>query len=430
MREEKNFFHFFLSSPESSIPKACQDIASTKAAYRFFSNKRIKPDLIMEAHQLKILEKVSDSKVVLKIQDTTELNYNSQKSIKGLGYLDNSKCIGLKVHSTLVVSEVGLIISQKVWSRDKVGTKHTRHEKPIEEKESYKWLESLKETESMFSDKLQIMIADRESDIYDLFTMPRRKNSHFLIRASQNRLLKDIDKKLFTALEKADAKGNLVIEVGRKKGQDSRLANLTVKYERLSIKAPKNTPKEIKDVSLNAILVEEREFSDGIEPIKWILLTTLEIASLEDALKYVRWYSYRWLIERFHFVLKSGCQIEKLQLGSSEQIQKALAMYSIMSSIILFITYKARIEPDSSAEEIFTKKELKVLYLLTHKKEYTSKNTITFKDSILYIAKLGGFLARKSDGNPGLKTIWLGYRKFYDIIQGVNLIKHFKYINT
>ncbi|RYY00089.1 IS4 family transposase, partial [bacterium] len=302
--------------------------------------------------------------------------------------------------------------------------------KPIEEKESYKWLESLKETESMFSDKLQIMIADRESDIYDLFTMPRRKNSHFLIRASQNRLLKDIDKKLFTALEKADAKGNLVIEVGRKKGQDSRLANLTVKYERLSIKAPKNTPKEIKDVSLNAILVEEREFSDGIEPIKWILLTTLEIASLEDALKYVRWYSYRWLIERFHFVLKSGCQIEKLQLGSSEQIQKALAMYSIMSSIILFITYKARIEPDSSAEEIFTKKELKVLYLLTHKKEYTSKNTITFKDSILYIAKLGGFLARKSDGNPGLKTIWLGYRKFYDIIQGVNLIKHFKYINT
>lgn len=138
----------------------------------------------------------------------------------------------------------------------------------------------------------------------------------------------------------------------------------------------------------------------------------------------------RWLIERFHFVLKSGCQIEKLQLGSSEQIQKALAMYSIMTSIILFITYKARIEPESSAEEIFTKKELKVLYLLTHKKEYTSNNPITFKKSILCIAKLGKFLARKSDGNPGLKTIWLGYRKFNGIIESVNLIKHFEYINT
>lgn len=99
--------------------------------------------------------------------------------------------------------------------------------------------------------------------------MPRRKNSHFLIRASQNRLLKNIDKKLFTVLEKADDKGNVVIEVGRKKGQDSRLANLTVKYEKFSIKEPKNTPKEIKDVSLNAILVEEKEFSEGIEPIKW-----------------------------------------------------------------------------------------------------------------------------------------------------------------
>ena len=385
----------------------------------------------MESHYLKTLERLDSEKVILKMQDTTELNFTSQKSMKDVGYLTYAKCNGLMVHTTLSVTENGLpigIIAQKVWSRDNElrGKASERSSKPIEEKESFRWLETLRDTERMFSNsQIQVMIGDRESDIYELFEIPRIKNSHFLLRGTQNRLIEHIDKKLFTALENADAKGYVNLDVGRKNGQEARTAELVVKYESIRIKAPKNSKKKTNEIELNVILVEELEAPENIEPIKWILLTTLDITNLEDALKYVRWYSYRWLIERYHYVLKSGCQIENLQLDSGEKIKKALSIYSIIACRLLNITYKARKEPESSCEQIFEKKEWKMLYVLVHKNNKVPEEPPKLKDAVLWMGRLGGFLARKSDGLPGVKNIWRGYRKFYEIIDGVNLLNQF-----
>ena len=385
----------------------------------------------MESHYLKTLERLDSEKVILKMQDTTELNFTSHKSMKDVGYLTYAKCNGLMVHTTLCVTENGLpvgIIDQKVWARDNElrGKSSERSSKPIEEKESFRWLETLRDTERMFSNsQIQVMIGDRESDIYELFEVSRIKNSHFLVRGTQNRLIEHMDKKLFTALENADAKGYVNLDVGRKNGQQARTAELIVKYESIRIKAPKNSKKRTNEIDLNVILVEELEAPENIEPIKWILLTTLDITNLEDALKYVRWYSYRWLIERYHYVLKSGCQIENLQLDSGEKIKKALSIYSIIACRLLNITYKARKEPESSCEQIFKKEEWKMLYILAHKNNKMPEQPTTLKDVVLWIARLGGFLARKSDGLTDLKNIWRGYRKFYEIIDGVNLLNQF-----
>jgi hypothetical protein len=392
----------------------------------------------MESHKLTTIEKFENAKIILKMQDTTELNFTSQKAMEDIGYLANSKCSGLLVHTTLSVTETGIpvgIINQKVWARDyaEKGKKVDRHTKKIEDKESYRWLESFEQTEKMFlNTQTQVMIGDRESDIYELFEMDRQKNSHFLVRATQNRLIEHVDRKLFTALENSESKGNLIVEVDRKKGQSSRTANLVVKYETFKIKAPKNSKKDTEEVELNVILVEELDAPEGIEPIKWILITTLDISCLEDALKYVRWYSYRWLIERYHYVLKSGCQIEKLQLDSGDKIQKALSIYSIIACKLLNLTYHSRKDPESSCESSFEKKEWEMLYVLVHRKDNFPKETPKLKDVVLWIAQLGGFLARKHDGEPGVKTIWRGYRKFMDILEGVNLLQQFsnKSINT
>jgi hypothetical protein len=427
IKDVRKWFHFFLEKPCSSIPEACVDWANTKAVYRFYSNEKVKATSIMEGHLLKVLERTEKYQIILKAQDTTDLDYTNHKSKKDTGYLKRYSN-GLSVHSTIAISPDGIplgIINQQVWARDneQKGKAEKRYEKNIEQKESYRWLESLKETEKLFENtKLQVMIADRESDIYDLFTLSRRKNSHFLIRAGQNRLLQHVDRKLFTAIEKSNSKGKFTIEVGRKKGQSSRIAELDVKYERLIIKAPKNTSKEIKTVELNVILVEETNPPDGIEAIKWILLTTLEINSLEDALTYVRWYSYRWLIERYHYVLKSGCNIEQLQL--EDNTEKAVAFYSIIACLLLRMTYQARIETQVSCEEILTKNEWQSLYVLVHKKADFPKEIPTMKEAIRWLARLGGFLARKSDGEPGVKTLWRGCRTFYDIIEGVNLLNN------
>jgi len=416
-----------LENPQSSIPEACDDWATTKATYNFYSNDKVKAELIMEAHVLKTLEKAEKYPLILKAQDTTELDYTSHESKKDSGYLKKYRN-GLSVHSTLAISDDGVplgIIHQKTWFRDEQekGKTSDRYKKSIKQKESNRWLESLQETEKLFENtKIQVTIADRESDIYDFFALPRKKNSHFLIRAGQNRLLKEVDEKLFQAIESSPYKGKLNVEVPRKKGQASRTAELTIKYESLEIKAPKNTPKETKSVKLNVILVHEQNPPDDSEAIKWILLTTLEINILEDALKYVRWYSYRWLIERYHYVLKSGCNIENLQL--EDNTDKAVAFYSIIACLLLQMTYQARLKSEVSCEEVLTKQQWQTLYVLVHKKADIPKKTPSMKEAVRWIARLGGFLARKSDGEPGVKTLWRGLRRFYDIIEGVNLLNN------
>lgn len=389
----------------------------------------------MESYYSKTVEKGKNDKIILNIQDTTELNFTSQKSKKGLGYIGSSNCSGLMVHTTLSVTEEGVpigITNQSIWIREEKEKIKERKKIKTLKKESSKWVESLRKTDTLFCDEnqIKIMIGDRESDFYDLFIHPRDKNSHLLVRSCQNRLIEGDKEKLFTALDQLELKGKYSIEVGRKKGQDTRIAELTVKYDKFKIKEPRNTKKEISQVELNVILVEEIKSDEVLEPIKWVLLTTLDINSMEDALKYVRWYSYRWLIERYHYVLKSGCQVEDLQLDSGEKIKKALALYSIVACKLLNLTYNSRKNPEVSCEEFFSEREWQILYMLSNKTPNLPKEIPNLKDVVLWIAKLGGFISRKSDGLPGVKTIWRGYRRFMDILENLDLLESLQFLKT
>jgi transposase Tn5 family protein len=377
----------------------------------------------MESHTLKTLEKLETYPVVLKIQDTTELDYTSHKHTKGTGYLTQSSMTGFFVHSTLAVTEYGLpvgIIDQKVWARDnnEKGKTKQRRQKAIEQKESFKWLESEQNTKAMFlNSQIQVTIADRESDIYDFFALPREKNHHFLIRACQDRVIEHTEATLFQALDKMAVSGELSIEVARNKQSEKRQANLAVKYQSILFKCPVNAKKKFEPIKLNVIVIEEVDAPEDVEAIKWVLLTTLEIDSLESVLKYVRWYSYRWLIERFHYTLKSGCQIEKLELGSVDNLMNALAIYSIIAVNLLNLTYQTRKEPEASCETFFTKIEWKILYRYVNKGKAIPKEPPKLKEVVILVARLGGFLARKGDGFPGVKTLWKGYSKFQQILR-------------
>lgn len=251
----------------------------------------------MESHYLKTLELLENEEIILKIQDTTSLDFTSQKAMKDIGYYSQNGQ-GLLVHTTLAVTGSGLpigIINQKVWSRDNENRgKGNRHKTSIEYKESYKWLESMEKTEKMFlNTQLQVMIGDREADIYDLFAMNRNNNSHFLVRGKHDRSLINEHYNLFKTLDNLEIKGHTKLEIGRGNSQKSRIADLNIKYDTLNIKGTKLSVSDKTDVLVNVILVEESTVSDGLEPIKWLLLTSLEIESLEDVLKYVKWYSYR-----------------------------------------------------------------------------------------------------------------------------------------
>ena len=327
------------SHPESSIPQASGDWASTKGAYRFWSNGKVESDSIIHGHKLATLERLSGHKILLSIQDTTDLNFTHHGKKQDMGHLDHPFSKGLKVHSSLVVSEQGVpqgLIYQHVWARDPktLSKKHKRSKLKTKDKESQRWLDALTANQDDIpSDKCVITIADREADIYDFFALPRREGSHLLIRVSHNRCVEHEAKYLWESVRESPVLGEVSVEIGRKDKQPAREANLTVRIANLSICPPANRPDKssLKPIPVHLVLAEEYGPPEGVKPVCWLLLATFPVESFDDAIKCVRYYSYRWLIERYHFVLKSGCGLERLQLETATGF------------IGLWLTYEARL---------------------------------------------------------------------------------------
>jgi hypothetical protein len=183
-----------------------------------------------------------------------------------------------------------------------------------------------------------------------------------------------------------------------------------VRYRALAMPPPHHHLKrgQLKPLSLWAILVQEEAPSAGVTPIVWLLWTSLPITDLDAALRCVRWYSYRWLIERYHFVLKSGCRLEDLQLAEAARLERALATYCIVAWRLLWLTYEARQNPDTPCDRVLERSEWQALYCRIHKTSRPPATPPTLRQAVRWIAQLGGFLGRKADGEPGVQTIWLG----------------------
>jgi hypothetical protein len=270
-----------------------------------------------------------------------------------------------------------------------------------------------------------IHVGDREADIYDLFVLPRRAKSELLIRADHNRRVQHELGYLIATVEQAPVLGQQQLEVGRNPSQTARSTTLTLRTIQVIIEVPKDhkQPKQYQPVTLNALLVEEVPPPESSKPIRWLLLTTLPIDTLEQAWQCVRWYSLRWLIERFHFTLKSGCRIEQLQLETKDRLLNALATDSIVAWRLMSLTYRARLTPEVSCEPVLQAQEWQLLRRKFEPKNRT-KTPPTLRQVVRWIAQLGGFLARKHDGEPGLKTLWRGLGTFHHLLEGAQMAAH------
>jgi Transposase DNA-binding/Transposase Tn5 dimerisation domain len=416
----------FARCPAASVPEAAGSWAATKAAYRLWDNKRVDPDRIIAAHSRRTVERIPQTGPILVLQDTTSLDFTAHPATSGLGYLAGAKRSGLWVHSALCADSEGVplgLLHQHVWVRDpaELGKRAQRAAKPTKEKESQRWLDTLAATERVLQpDRMVITVADREADFYDLFAAPRRPGSHLLIRAKPRRRVRHIERLLGDAVRATGARGTITVQVPRHGDRPTRNAKLTVRYARLAIVPPAThlRRKELPDLPLTAILVEEEHPPKGQAPVRWWLLTTLPIKSLADAKQAVRYYARRWLIERYHFALKSGCQIEKLQLETVDRLRRALSIYAIVAWRLLWLTYKAREEPDASCEGVLSADQRAVLERHPQVGSPAEDVHLTLREAVRRIARLGGFLARRGDGEPGVKVIWRGLRHLDDIVTG------------
>jgi hypothetical protein len=400
--------------------------AAAKAAYRFFDNDAITPDGVLAPHRQATMQRMAAQPVVLLPQDTTQLDYRTHPATVGLGALQTENQRGLLLHTTLAVTpdRVPLgVIDQQVWARDPVdfGKRHRRRQRPLEDKESVKWVNSLARAltlQAQLPGVQLVSIADREGDVYD-FLRPilTAGGPAVLVRAAWDRAVVSPQRRLWAHLESQPVAGSLTITVPRRPGHPARPAVLNVRFAPVSVRPPQARRGEgLPRLALWGVLAQEADPPAGSEPIEWLLLSSLPVTDFAGAAERVQWYSCRWLNEIYHKVLKSGCRIEARQFGDVANLKRYLALDAVVAWQVLYATLVGRQQPALPCTALLEADEWHALYCFVHKVATPPQAPPTLQQAVRWIAGLGGFLGRKADGEPGVTTLWRGFQRLHDIV--------------
>ncbi len=386
----------FIASPQASIPRACGGWAGAKAAYRFLDNPKVDENILYERHRKTVLRRCAGEKVLLAISDTTELDYTRHPETDGLGPLSDLVHHGMLLHPTLVVTP------ERVR----------------------KWLQSLEAAERLAQevdeDTQVIAVFDREGDTFDVLTTARldERKSHVLVRARTDRRVAEAEGNVWARVEAQPEAGRMGMQVPKKLHEKPRKTELSIRYARVKVLAPDHRSKsEGKEpVEVTAVLAREELPPKGKSRIEWMLLTTVDVESAEDAWKIVNAYSCRWQIEILFKVLKTGCEAEERQLETAERLKRCLALDIIVAWRILYLTMLGRDTPELPCTVVFEECEWKALYVFVNKSpDAVPKDVPTLREVTRTLGRLGGHLGRKGDGEPGVLTMWRGLQRLPDI---------------
>jgi hypothetical protein len=424
----------FYSRPQASIPKACNgERAKVKAVYRFMDNQEVTLAKLLEPHQEQTRQRMAEHQVVLAVQDSTSLNYTGHLSTAGLGPIGTKRsgALGLIVHDTVAVTPDGLalgVIDAQVWVRDGEDKEAGRS---IEHKESVKWLRSYQvaaRLQAQLKKTRVVSVGDRESDVYELFATAREHieagGPHLLVRATEDRCLAATSKNLWEKVEAQSVAGYRKIVVPPHPGTKGRKANLSVRFCAVVLSPPQGKS-TLGKVRLWAVHARERRAPTGVEPVEWMLLTTLEVTDFDQACEKLDWYTQRWMIEVFHRTLKSGCRIEDRQLGHVRRLENCLAIDMVVAVRVMHLTWLGRTKPNQPCTIYFEDHQWKALSCFLTRKPTPPTKVPAIREVVGWIAKLGGYLGRQSDREPGTQVLWEGIQRADDIIETVKVFTNF-----
>lgn len=436
--------------PRASIPAACGGHTEMTAAYRFFKNPKVTVDKILRSHIDQSLLRIALQKVVVLVQDTTEIDVTRpEQQMVGTGPMDGSDRRGFFVHLLHAFSPDGTplgTVGHELWAREEDVRALTAEEKreerkaaPIEDKESYRWVKSLQQSREIaqsFPEVQCLCVADSEADIYEVFAEPRGATPvHWLVRACQDRsatpasgtisaensqLLRGIvsaNPVLFTqpvSIRGRKAKTSCETR-GRRQPRTSRDAVMEVRSATVTLRPPYRPDGKLAPVTVNVVQVREVNVPEGDEPVEWLLVTTLPIDTEEQIRLVVQYYTVRWGIEVFFRTLKSGCRVEGRLFEHKDRFLPCLALYLIVTWRILYVCHMGRSCPEMDCEAIFEPSEWKSVWTVVKGTPLPKKNP-HLQELIKLIAQLGGYvnLPNRQDP-PGAQTIWLGMQRMHDL---------------
>jgi Domain of unknown function (DUF4338)/Transposase Tn5 dimerisation domain/Transposase DNA-binding len=411
----------FWARPMANLPEACGSATKMQAAYRFLANDDVLFETLLQPHYAATEGRISElgeGSVVLVPQDTTSVNY-SHLSIAGLGPIGTTAegAQGLHLHSSLAMTVQGVplgFVDAQCWARDpaQFGTKAQRHALAIEQKESYRWLKSYQAVAAVQKRNPQLTLVsmgDREADIYELFAQAALDPAgpKLLIRAKHDRQVQGEQARLFEALQGQPISGYQLVKLPRQGNRPAREAKLAIRFAALSLCPPQDKA-HLSALQIWTVLAKEEGAPEGAEPIEWRLLTTLAVQSFEQACEKVAWYTQRWGIEVFHRTLKSGCRIEDRQLGHADRLEACLAIDMVVAWRIYHMVKLGREVPELPCDVYFDEAEWKALVAYSTKNPVPPEQAPSLREAIRMVAKIGGFLGRKGDGEPGTQTLWRG----------------------
>lgn len=395
------------ADPMASVPKACHGWGETMGAYRFFGNDSVDWRDILAPHWQQTQQRMRDQPVVLCLQDTTELDFNGQGVI-GLGPLSYEAQRGMYLHPTYAVTpqrEPLGVLDAWMWAREK----RDKFGKRGGPKESLRWIEGYERIAEMAGElpgTRLVYVADREADFMALMLRAQELGTpaDWLIRAAHNRCLPD-GEKLWQRTASGEPVGEIAFTMGSRHGVKARTVRQQLWMQRVELPAGKG-----KTVAATSIVAREFDAPDGVKPVEWRLLTNRVAAGLDDAIELIDWYRARWEIEMLFNILKNACRVEALQLSAVERLERALALFMVVAWRVAHLMRLGRTCPDLDAKLFFEPDEIRGAYLLTSVKQPAKPR---LNEVLRLIARLGGFLGRKSDGEPGVKTIWLGLKEVH-----------------
>ena len=398
--------------PSVSIPAACSGAGETKAAYRLLSHEAVGWNDILAPHLASSLRRMGTEAVVLCLQDTTELDFNGQ-DIDGLGPLSYEAQRGMYLHATYAVSprRVPLgVLNAWMWAREAKKASSPRGGLL----ESVRWLEGYERLAELAAElpatKL-VCVGDRESDLLALLVKARDMGhaADYLLRCQHNRALPE-GGKLWDEVMGSVPLGRIGFELPAGRGRKARTVEQELRAQRVRL-----GDRQGGHVEVTCLIASEIDAPVGAKPVIWRLLTNRDAVTLAEAVELVDWYRTRWEVEMLFLTLKQGCRVEALQLSSMERIERALAVYLVVAWRIGLLMRLGRACPDWDAERLLTREEWQAAWIVARKRPPDKPPTL--RKALHMIAALGGFLGRKADGEPGVKSLWIGLQRVSSCVE-------------
>jgi hypothetical protein len=435
-----------LCHPSGSLPEQTAGMADLKAAYRLFACEDVNFEAIAAPHWEQTRRRSPGTYLVL--DDTTELDFGIHRELQGMGRTGNGGGWGFLLHSALLVSaedeEIFGLAGQKIRYRKPKPKKENTTQRLKRDRESELWGQVIDQVGPPPVGVRWVHVMDRGADNFEVYCHCQQQRSDWVVRVTQKARKVIVPGGTTMPLSKY-LKGLPVVGTyelqlrghgpqpargHRKKqaAQPARTATLEVRIGPLHMPFPNHKSPYLQQMSplpiaMWVVHAKEVDPPKGAEPVEWILLTSLPVESFEDAWLILGYYEKRWLIEEWHKALKTGCRVECRQLKSKEGLERITALLSVVAVRLLQLKSAARTNPGRFARDVIPLHWIKMLVAARKRLKNVAAMAMTIGEFYRELAKLGGFLGRKSDGEPGWLTIWRGWQQLYLLVRGAELAK-------